>query len=116
MVRTALRGMTALAVLAVVGLWAAGEAAAVDWTNLHYGRYGQTSDLFPQYYSPPGYGGQAAELYVSPRPVPPFVGHTWITYQPLLPHEFMYPHCRTYTRYHEAGVTTSHIRWTHRPF
>ena len=54
-------------------------------------------DLFYNYYVGPSvYGGQPAQLYVSPRPTPPFVGHTYITYQPLMPHEFLYKHCRCY--------------------
>ncbi len=41
------------------------------------------TDLFAQYYvGPPGV---PAKLYVCPRPTPPLVGHTWITYQPLAP-------------------------------
>ncbi|MEK6238240.1 MAG: hypothetical protein N2C14_26290, partial [Planctomycetales bacterium] len=30
-------------------------------------------------------GGHGAKLYVSPRPVPPHVGHTYITYPPFQP-------------------------------
>jgi hypothetical protein len=44
-----------------------------------------------------------AELYLSPRPIPPHVGHTFITYQPLYPHEFLYTHHRTYHRYYNGG-------------
>jgi len=54
-----------------------------------------------------------AQLYVSPRPVPPRVGHTWITYPPFMPHEFLYKHRRKYVR--PAGVTglrtTVHGYW-----
>src|SRR5215469_6071355 len=58
------------------------------------------ADLFYNYYVGPSvYGGQPAQLYVSPRPTPPFVGHTYVTYQPLLPHEFLYKHGRIYHRY-----------------
>ena len=28
------------------------------------------------------------EMYVSPLPVPPNVGHTYVTYQPFMPHEY----------------------------
>ena len=51
-------------------------------------------DIFYNYFqgpSGPG-GGVPAQLYVSPRPTPPMVGHTWITYPPLNPHEFLYHH------------------------
>ena len=45
-------------------------------------------------------------MYVSPRPVPPFVGHTWHTYPPLYPHELMYKHNRAwYTNHPGAGWT-----------
>ena len=43
----------------------------------------------------PGFG---AQLYVAPRPVPPRVGHTWYTYPPFMPHEFLYKHRRHYVR------------------
>jgi len=32
-----------------------------------------------------------AQMYISPVPVPAWVGHTYMTYQPL------YPHCLLYT-------------------
>jgi hypothetical protein len=54
-------------------------------------------------------------LYVSPRPVPPWVGHTYITYQPLMPHEFMYSHHRTYHRYYNGGqgLNRTHVAYRH---
>ncbi len=66
-----------------------------------------TPDVFYNYYVPPvpaGSGpGFGAQLYVAPRPVPPRVGHTWYTYPPFMPHEFLYKHRRHYVR--PAGVT-----------
>ena len=78
---------------------------------------GPTPDVFYNFYVPPvpagGYPGMGAQLYVSPRPVPPRVGHTWITYPPFMPHEFLYKHRRKYVR--PAGVTglrtTVHGYW-----
>jgi hypothetical protein len=70
--------------------------------DCQYRWYGQP-DLFYNYYVPPTCGGTGAELYLSPRPVPPHVGHTFITYQPLMPHEFLYHHKRTYHRYYNSG-------------
>lgn len=67
-----------------------------------YRFYGQP-DLFYNYYAWPACSGVGAELYVSPRPIPPNVGHTYITYQPLMPHEFLYTHHRTYHRYYNGG-------------
>lgn len=73
----------------------------------------KTPNLFTNYYVPPGgCGGTAAQLYVSPRPTPPLVGHTYVTYQPLMPHEFLYPHSRTYVRRNPgSGLTVTKVWW-----
>ena len=109
MVRKLLPVMIAL--VAVLAVWsfhgdAEQEARAA-------GRHRTAPDLFYNYYVPPGgCGGAAAQLYVSPRPAPPIVGHTYITYQPLLPHEFLYPHCRCYSRYNPgSGWTHTTVVW-----
>ena len=72
-------------------------------------------DLFYNFYVPPCYyGAPGAQLYVSPLPTPPYVGHTYITYQPLLPNEFLYQHCRTYHTEHPNGTwTRTHVSWCH---
>lgn len=61
-----------------------------------------TPDVFSNYYYPAipagAYPGVGAQLYVSPRPVPARVGHTWITYPPFMPHEYLYQHRRRYIR------------------
>lgn len=60
--------------------------------------------------------GDSARLYPSPRPTPPLVGRTSITYQPLAPHEFLYEHHRVYRTSHgAAGTTRTSVRWNHRP-
>ena len=41
-------------------------------------------------------GVNSASMYPSPIPTPPIVGHTYYTYQPLMPHEMMYAHKRNY--------------------
>lgn len=104
---TALRTLAVLTGLAL----AAGAASAGDY------RYGYNGGLFYNYYASPDPGGrQAAQMYLSPRPTPPLVGHTYITYQPLMPHEFLYTHRRTYSRYHPcAGYTVTKVRWMHVP-
>jgi hypothetical protein len=58
-------------------------------------------------------GAIGASLYVSPRPVPPFVGHTFITYEGLMPDQLLYQHQRTYYRPHGpyGGVTETNINW-----
>jgi hypothetical protein len=76
--------------------------------------YRMGPELFYNYYVPPGeYPGVPAQLYLAPRPTPPVVGHTYVTYQPLLPHEFLYPHCRRYWRYDSAsnGWTRTQVVW-----
>src|SRR5690349_9837703 len=47
-------------------------------------------DLFANYYAYPHAGGVPAQMYLSPYPTPPIAGRTYITYQPLMPHEFLY--------------------------
>lgn len=49
-------------------------------------------NLYPNSYA----GATSAQLYVAPRPVPASMGHTYYTYQPLMPHEYMYRHSRVY--------------------
>lgn len=70
--------------------------------NCQYRGYGQP-DLFYNYWVNPNCGGMGAAMYVSPRPVPAWVGQTYITYQPLMPHEFMYHHHHRYHRYYNDG-------------
>jgi hypothetical protein len=85
--------------------------------DCQYRWYGQP-DLFYNYYAWPSCSGVGAELYLSPRPVPPHVGHTYITYQPLMPHEFMYEHHRTYHRYYNGGqgLNRTCVHWYHVPW
>jgi hypothetical protein len=101
----------ALAIAAFLAAWnldlvGSGEAQAGQ-------HYRTAPDLFYNYYVPPnGCQGVGAQLYLSPRPTPPLVGHTYITYQPLMPHEFLYKHHRTYRRYNPgSGWTKTTVRW-----
>jgi hypothetical protein len=98
------------------------SAAAVQAGDRHYARhYGVTCrehqygypDLFYNYFVPPTCGGMGAELYPAPLPVPAHVGHTYYTYQPFMPHEFLYKHHRTYHRYYDEGrgLTRTSVRW-----
>lgn len=88
-----------------------GEAGA-NWGDCVHRYYGD-HDLFYNYYVGNNCGGYGAAMYLSPRPVPPHVGHTFITYQPLMPHEFMYKHHRTYHRYYDGGMglTRTSVRY-----
>ena len=85
--------------------------------NCNYRNYAQ-QDLFYNYYVGNNCGGMGAQLYLSPRPVPQFVGNTYITYQPLMPHEFMYTHGRTYHRSYNGGLglTRTHVHYGHSIF
>jgi hypothetical protein len=76
-------------------------------------RHSASGDLFYNYYVPSaGPNSVGAELYVCPRPTPPMVGHTYITYPPLMPHEFLYRHSRHYTTFHDdAPPTRTSVHW-----
>ena len=97
--RYAILGLVMLAEIVTAGI---ANAVPIDG-----GVEGPTPDVFYNLYVPPvpagGYPGFGAQLYVAPRPVPPRVGHTWHTYPPFMPHEFLYKHRRRYIR--PAGVT-----------
>ena len=68
------------------------------------------NDLFYNYYVPPGgYGGVGAQMYACPRPTPPWVGHTYVTYPPLMPHQFLHKHFQVYRRNHSASGRTRTI-------
>ncbi|MDX1944607.1 MAG: hypothetical protein SFU86_04300 [Pirellulaceae bacterium] len=96
-------GITNYAWKVPAGMYAgAGGCRTCSNGQCQYRFYGQP-DLFYNYYAWPSCTGWGAELYLSPRPVPPHVGHTYITYQPLMPHEFLYAHHRTYHRYYNGG-------------
>ena len=100
-------GLAAVLVGGDLDLQTAREARAAQ-------NYRTSPNLFYNYYVPAGnYGGAPAQLYLSPRPTPPVVGHTYVTYQPLMPHEFLYPHCRTYLRYNgpNGGWTRTAVTW-----
>jgi hypothetical protein len=108
-----LRGLRVMLVLAAV-LAATGFVADGSHQALAVGRQRTAPDLFYNFYVPPGYYGGVvgAQLYVCPVPTPPLVGHTYVTYQPLMPHEFLYPHARRYVRLHPDGsVTRTWVSW-----
>jgi hypothetical protein len=94
-----------------------GHCRACSAGDCQYRWYGQP-DLFYNYYAWPSCSGIGAELYLSPRPVPPHVGHVFITYQPLMPHEFLYQHHRTYHRYYNGGqgLNRTCVKWYRVPW
>ncbi|MGI9470040.1 MAG: hypothetical protein ACR2NZ_00820 [Rubripirellula sp.] len=64
-----------------------------------YGR----PDLFYNYYTQ-GFANRAnAQMYLSPVPVPPNVGHTFYTYQPFHPHHMLYWHKNRFHRHYDFG-------------
>jgi hypothetical protein len=71
---------------------------------------GAGPDLFYNFYVPPGCGGVGGQLYIAPRPVPAFVGHTYVTYQPLMPHELLYTHYHSYYRYYDCGRGMTRVK------
>ena len=74
--------------------------------------YQDKNDLFANYYGGPQPCGRAASMYVSPLPIPPHVGHTYTTYQPLMPHEYLYGHTRShYSHVPGAGWTRAKVRY-----
>jgi hypothetical protein len=107
-----------IAVLSATAIWLSFPTSAsaeirTGWNGKRPISYQQQKDLFYNYYAQPGpFNGAAAEMYVCPRPVPPFVGHTWVTYQPYMPHEFTYKHKRAYYTYNPgAGWRRTNVRY-----
>ena len=104
-------GLAAVLVAGDLDLQTGREARAAE-------NYPTSPNLFYNYYVPAGnYGGAPAQLYLSPRPTPPVVGHTYVTYQPLMPHEFLHHHKRSYRRVHAGGgVTHTKVWWCYFPW
>ena len=98
------------AVLAAAWFVMAGDARAQG-----YGLPGWTSPE-PNYYAmPTGPEGLTAALYPCPRPTPPLIGQTYITYEPLAPHQFLYLHHAHYkTCNGPCQVTRTSVTWNHR--
>lgn len=62
-----------------------------------------TNNLFSQYTTQGASNLTDAGMYPAPHWVPQEMGHTYYTYQPLMPHEMMYTHSRNYYNYY-AGA------------
>lgn len=89
------------------------EAAGRGWEGKRRISYQHQKDLFYNYYAAPGPSGAAAQMYVAPVPTPAFVGHTYVTYQPFYPHEYMHRHKRSYYTYNDgAGWTRTNVRYS----
>ena len=108
------RALLALAVVPIVlSSVAMAEFPKAGWDGKRHISYQQQKDLFYNYYAQPGpYNGAAAQMYVCPQPVPAFVGHTYVTYQPFMPHEYTYKHERSYYTYNPgAGWRRTNVRY-----
>jgi len=77
----------------------------------------RASDLFYNFYHPATCGNVPAQMYPAPVLTPPLVGHTYSTYQPLMPHEFLYQHHRTYHHYynHQTALNRTAVMWGGHP-
>jgi len=103
---------TAVLAAAACGLLAATAEAGNGWNGRRVVSRQRPNDLFYNHYVGPNPSGTAAEMYVSPQPVPASMGHTYTTYQPLMPHEFTYGHHRSYWTHHPgAGWTRTKARY-----
>jgi len=111
MARRLSQAVIAAVLAAATWLTMAGDARAQG-----YGAPGWASPE-PNYYAmPAGAEGLTAALYPSPRPTPPLIGQTYITYEPLAPHEFLYIHHRCYKTCNSGcQVTRTSVTWGHRP-
>lgn len=89
--------------------------AGNGWDGRRRISYQRQKDLFYDYYVGPYGCNAAAQMYVAPLPVPANVGHTYVSYQPLMPHEMMYDHNRSYYTYNPgAGWTRTNVRYRSR--
>ncbi len=104
--------------------WLSAPALAAEGAWKRVISYQDKKDLFYNLYEGPDPSGTAAAMYVSPRPVPVHVGHTYTTYQPLMPHEYLYRHTRSHyahvpgagwsrakIRYRTYGLRLDHLAW-----
>jgi hypothetical protein len=67
-------------------------------------------DLFYNNYTQGRSNLTNAQMYVSPVPTPPFIGHTFITYQPFMPEEMLYWHTNRYHNYYDGGRGMNHTK------
>ena len=65
------------------------------------------------YVAPHSQVGVGTALYPCPRPAPPMVGYTYIPYEPLAPHEFLYGHHCTYVRKNDGHCSTTRTSVTY---
>lgn len=85
--------------------------STIQYQDLGGGQFQQApQDLFYNYYAGPGpYGNYVAEMYVAPLPIPAHVGHTYYTYQPFYPHNYLQPH----KMYYSDGERNVRVQYMH---
>ncbi len=114
-IRSIFRRITRATLVAclLAGVWQSCQTAEAQEGRWKQGiSYQNKNDLFANYQVGPHPSGTAAQMYVSPLPTPPQVGHTYTTYQPLMPHEYMYKHTRSHYAYQQgSGWTRSKVRY-----
>ena len=97
----------------------ANQVARRAWDHIHTvpcRKETYAPDLFYNYHVGPNCGATwTAGMYPSPYPTPAVNGGTYYTYQPLLPHEYMYKHERVYHRYYNHGMGLNRTRVTYSP-
>ncbi len=93
------------AVLAVVAIGCLSALVSPSAQADGLERVSDRNVLFYNFYAGPAGAnvGVPAQLYPSPIATPPFVGHTYLTYPALMPHEFLYRHTREYFRHNPGG-------------
>ena len=105
--------LVAAAVVAVMSF-------AASPVSAQFGTGNSPNNLFSQYNTQPGASTVQAGMYPAPHYVPANVGHTYYTYQPLMPHEMMYQHSRNYYNYYNTGgysgcgndsLNKTQVRW-----
>ncbi len=114
-----IRKPVVISCLLVLGLACSWFGSSPAWAQQRRAERQAPADaLFYNFYvGPQPCGSATAAMYPCPRPTPPLVGHTYVTYQPLMPHEFMYRHFRIYVRKHPGGGRTcTKVHWGWKPF
>jgi hypothetical protein len=86
--------------IAICGMFAATSKAQDGYSPV----YNPGQNVFNNYFTQGGANQATAAAYISPVGVPGWVGHTYITYEPLYPHEFMYHHKHRYHSYYDNGA------------
>ena len=79
-------------------------STAVQAQNGFSPMYNSADNVFNNYFTQGSANQATAAAYISPVGVPGWVGHTYITYEPLYPHEFMHHHSHRYHSYYDGGA------------